>query len=69
MRTALADFTLHDHGSILVLHPNNEAATSWCDRHLPEDTPRWGSDPAIERRPMGEIFEDLDAAGYLIQVL
>jgi len=38
---ALPDFTFSHHGTIGILIPLSEAATTWCDEHLPEVAQRW----------------------------
>ena len=59
----MADVTVNDQGSIVVLVPMNEAATDWFVENLPENAPMWGLGYAVERRYVLDILEGLKDAG------
>ncbi len=56
------DFTIQDGGSVIILHPCNDAARSFIDDHLydDDDTPQWwGGGVVIEPRYLGDILEGI----------
>lgn len=62
------DFTLQDEGSIVVLHPGNDAASNWIDNHLyTEQTQWWGGGIVIERRYVEDILDGIDSEGLTVQ--
>ena len=62
------DFTLfYDGGTVALLTPNNDAATTWVLDHLPDDTPRLGRSIGVEHRYIGDIIEGIQADGLSIQ--
>lgn len=64
-----SDFRVQDEGSIVVLHPQNDAARSWIDDHLyaedGEGPVWWGGGVAIERRYVQDILEGVAADGLV----
>ena len=44
------DYRIKEEGSLVLIWPVSDEATSWCSEHLPEDCPRFGSAYAIESR-------------------
>lgn len=61
-----ADFNVIDHGSIAVLTPVSAEATTWCDDHLPDDAPRWGSGYVIESNYLPPILEGIAEEGLTL---
>lgn len=65
----MADFTLIDHGSIVVLNANTDAARSWADDHLPADRTTWGPHgTVIEPRYVGDIVDGIQGDGLEIEI-
>lgn len=63
------DFALQDEGSIVVLHPENDAARSWIDENLyaDGDGPQWwGGGVVIEPRYVIPVVEGLVKDGFTI---
>lgn len=59
-----ADFTVFDHGSIVILNALTEQAQAWVDEHLPEDRLTWGvNGVVIEPRYVDAIIEGIIDAG------
>lgn len=56
------DFTATNHGSIVMLAPNSDAARDWVAENLPDDIQTLGDAVAIEPRYFADIalgiFED-----------
>lgn len=58
------DFEVQNEGTILVLHPLNDAAREWIDEHLyTEQTQWWGGGIVIEHRYVEDILDGIDGAG------
>jgi hypothetical protein len=61
------DFTISDHGSLLVLTPRSESATEWLEDKMPEDAQTWGKKGyVIEPRFVFDIVEDLRENGFIV---
>lgn len=60
-----ADYRIRDEGTIVILWPVSNAAVSWCDEHLPQDSTRWGSGYVIDCRYAGPILEGMAAEGLV----
>ena len=61
------DFTLEDHGSIVLLWPNTMAASTWLIETAPEDAQFFGAALAIEPRYVGNVAEAAHADGFTIR--
>ena len=58
------DFSLTDHGSIVLLYPHTDAAHDWLADNVEEDGPRWGGAFwVIEPRYMADIVAGMEEAG------
>jgi hypothetical protein len=57
------DFTVADHGSIVILTPLTEAAQDWVADHLPEDAMTWGGGIVIEPRYVALILAGIGEDG------
>jgi hypothetical protein len=57
------DFLLFDHGSVLILRPDSDAARDWVDDNLPDDALWFGGGVAIEPRYIGPIVDGIADAG------
>ncbi len=51
------DFSVENHGSIILLRPLTEAAQDWVDEHIPDDAQTFGNAIAVEPRYIGPIVE------------
>lgn len=66
------DFRVQNEGSIVVLHPCNDAARSWIDANLYEnsdDEPLtwWGGGVVVEHRFVEEILNGISDAGLTVE--
>lgn len=62
----MTDFIVQDHGSIVILLPQNTAAKSWADEHFPEDALNWASGTVIERRYFPPIYSGIIEDGLTV---
>lgn len=60
------DFTVTDHGSIILLRPLTPEARDWVDEYLPADAQWHGRAIAVERRYFEDIYDGLTSAGLTI---
>jgi hypothetical protein len=64
--TAVArDFSVADHGSIILLFALNPAVTDWIDANVSPDAMYFGAALAIERRYAADIIGALRAEGFV----
>jgi hypothetical protein len=49
------DIIYQDHGSIILMFPETEAAREWVAEHIPDDAQTFGAAICIEPRYFGEI--------------
>jgi anti-sigma regulatory factor (Ser/Thr protein kinase) len=49
------DIIYQDHGSIILMIPETDAARDWVADHLPDDAQRFGAGICIEPRYFGDI--------------
>jgi hypothetical protein len=63
----MADFTVQNEGSILILFPNNHEAQEWIEEHIPADAQRWGTGIVIELRYFEDIRQGILEAGLEIE--
>lgn len=64
------DFTLHDEGSLFLLHPHTATAKEWMKEHLPMDNPEtqfWGDAIVIEPRYLAPIIEGIRSDGLAVR--
>ncbi len=62
------DFTVADHGSVVVMTPLTPAARDWTTNHLPDETPQWCGGFAIACRYINDILTGVCEAGLLFEV-
>lgn len=63
------DFSVQDEGTIIVLHPANDAASGWIQENLYGDEASpvwWGGGVVIERRLFPPIFDALVDEEFLV---
>ena len=61
-----ADFLVENHGSIFLLKPQTDSATSWVEEHIPEDAQRLGNAIAVEHRYIGAFAEGIISDGLVV---
>jgi len=62
------DFSVANHGSILILHALTEAAREWVDAHIPEDAMMWGTNgTVVEPRYIADIVEGIRSDGLTVR--
>lgn len=63
------DFRVQDEGTIVILHPCNDAAGAWISDHLydGQETQWWGGGIVIERRYVQNILDGITQDGLTIQ--
>lgn len=65
----MTDFTIADHGSIVVVTPQSEAAQAWIEEFvLPGDEVQlWGPGIVVEPRYVDHLIEGIHEAGMEIK--
>lgn len=66
-RRFASDFTLENHGSIVLLKPNKRASAKWLTDTAPEDAQFFGNALAIEPRYVSNVIEAARADRFNIQ--
>lgn len=74
------DFEIKDHGSLVTLHPRNDAASAWVDEHIygqdvenlddvyAENPPQWfGDGLVIEPRYVLDIVQGIENDGLTVR--
>lgn len=62
----MADFTLTDHGSLVLVKPMNDAARDWLDAHVVGETSWWCGALAVERRYSDDLLNGIMSEGFEI---
>ena len=62
----MTDFSLTDHGSIVVLTPLNNEAREWLDRSIDDEAQWFGRGLVIEPRYVGDIVDGIIADGLTV---
>ena len=65
---AAPDFTIDDHGSLVLLHPKTEQAREWVSEHLPDDAQRFGGAVVVEPRYIEDIIAGIRDDGLAVAV-
>ncbi len=63
----MPDFIFHDHGSIWLMIPQDDAARKHAADVLPEDSPMHGAGYAIEPRYVADIVTALQDDGFICE--
>lgn len=59
------DYTISDHGSIWLVHPNTDAAREHLETHVDADESTWWSDSlVVEHRYIQPLVEALESHGF-----
>lgn len=61
------DFTIENHGSILLFRPNTPAAKTWLRETAPEDAQFLGNAMAVEPRYVMNVATAIMADGFSIR--
>jgi predicted Zn-dependent protease len=67
--TSIPDFAVENHGSVLLLQPQNEQAIAWVEEHI---GPENGYQPyfptvVVEHRYIADIVEGIQDDGLAVQ--
>jgi hypothetical protein len=63
----MADFTVRDEETIMLLFPESEAAREWVEEHLPDDCLTWAGAVVIEHRYVPDILAGIVTDGLTIE--
>lgn len=61
------DFLLSNHGSIVLLESQSDAAVAWVDDHLPSDHMLFGAAVVIEHRYIADIVAGIQRDGLVLR--
>ena len=62
-----ADVRVANHGSIVLFHPQTDAALKWIAQHIPTDATRWGPALVVEPQYVDDIVEGMQNDGLEVQ--
>lgn len=62
----MSDFTVADHGSIIILSPDSDVAKQWISDNIPDDAQIWCNGIAIERRYFEDIYIGIKAENLTV---
>ena len=60
------DFSLANHGSIVILTALSPEGRAWEWEHLPEDRMTWAGGAVVAPRHIGDILDGIAAAGLTV---
>ncbi len=61
----MRDFLIADHGSIISIVPNTEAALKWIDENVVSEPWQWlGGALCVDRRYARDLTDEIAAAGF-----
>jgi len=61
------DFSVDNHGSIIILTPLTDLAEDWVAEHISQDALAWGSKGVVvEPRYIGDIVSGIVDAGFSV---
>jgi len=63
----MTDFRFANHGSICILAPLTEEASTWVEEHIPEDAQRWAGGIVVEPRYVADIRDGIDSDGLTVE--
>lgn len=61
------DFEVENHGSVVVISPENDAAEEYLQSKAPEDATWWYGGLVCEPRYVQAILDDLIAEGFTVR--
>ncbi len=59
------DVRIDNQGTIIVMHPLSENATTWMEQNTPDAT-RWGQAIVVEHRYADDVIEGMIGAGLAV---
>jgi hypothetical protein len=59
------DFSIEDHGSIILLRPLSDAGREWIEEHVSTERQTFGDAIVVERRYITDLIEGISADGLL----
>lgn len=62
------DYTVTNHGSIVLIAPHSQAADEWLDENIGDDAMWFGGALAVEPRYVGDILYGMQEAGLTSNV-
>lgn len=62
----MSDFSITNHGSILLLLPLTDAGNAWADEHLPDNAQMFGKSIVVEPRYIADIVDGIQADGLTV---
>jgi hypothetical protein len=63
----MADFTLRDEGTIMLLFPESEAAEQWAEEHISDEALTWAAAIVVELRYLPDIIDGIQADGLTVE--
>lgn len=60
------DFTVENHGSIVLLRPHSDAAREWAKEHLPHDVMTFGHAFVVEPRYLDDLVAGIQNDGLVV---
>jgi hypothetical protein len=64
----MPDFTLYNHGSIVVLTPMTKRGRGWVLMNVDDEAQTWGRGVVIEPRSVASILDGLTADGLTVSL-
>ena len=65
----MADFTITDSGSIMLLKPETDAARAWTDEHIGDEAQWFCRAVVVEPRYMQPIIDGIEGDGLTVACL
>lgn len=62
----MSDFTFHNHGSVMLLYAETEAAEEWADEHIDDDRTTFGHGIVVEHSCANDLFAGILDAGFTL---
>ncbi len=60
----MTDFTIADHGSVVIVTPQSETARGWVSEFImEEEAQKWGNGFVVEPRYLNGLIEGIHEAG------
>jgi hypothetical protein len=64
----MKDFTIQNHGSVVILTPTSAAGRDWVAQHLPPDHMTWGRvGVVVEPRFVSDIVDGIEGDGLEVE--
>jgi hypothetical protein len=63
----MADFSIRDEGSVVLLYPESDAAEAWAEAHISDEALHWAAAVVIEHRYVQDILDGIRADGLVVE--